>query len=257
MKGSVLIYSFMLVFLSNTSCNKEEKRGEVKVPSATKSTWESEEYGLDRYFEKHEIKPTAVFYNKYDSSEILFFNHRIKWINKDNHIQLNINGDVFSLDGETTLNSVWGSDKDSVHFVNNWDEIKYYKSPDYEVVGIRMHFDRCNGLGCSVNHFLWYDLKKKTKNYFGTFRTENKLALYSFNNNKSVDYLSKTFVGDAQGATEMNFITELYSLNEKGKFVLQKNPSGDAYRITQTTFPNDTTIEGDRVTIHWFENIKE
>lgn len=62
-------------------------------------------------------------------------------------------------------------------------------------------------------------LKKKTKNFFGTFRTDNKLAIYSFNN-KSVDYISGTFIGDAQGATPMNVISELYFLNDKGEFIL-------------------------------------
>ena len=258
MKNNFSICLFLL-FLLNISCIKKEeekKEGEIKINSAI-AIWQSEEYGLDRYFEKYEIKPTAIFYNMQDESEILFFNHRIKWINKDNHIQLNIDGDVFSLDGETTLNAVWGSDKDSVNFTNDWDEMKYYKSPHYELIGIRLHFDPCNGIGCSVNHFLWYDFKRKKKNYFGTFRTDNKLALYAFNNNACVDYLSGTFVGDAQGGTAMNFNRELYSLNNKGKFVLQKDSNGDVYKITQTTFPNDTTINGDNVTVHWFENIKE
>lgn len=260
MKSSFFILSFLLFFLF-ISCTKEAKKeveNAVTVKTvAVKAVWESEDYGLDRYFEKHEIKPTAIFYNKQDGSDILFFNHRINWVNKDNNIQLNIDGDVFSLDGETTLNAVWGSDKDSVNFTNDWDEMKYYKSPDYELVGIRMHFDPCTGIGCSVNHFLWYDFKRKTKNYFGTFRTDNKLALYAFNNNEFVDYLSGTFVGDAQGGTAMNFNRELYSLNGKGEFILQTDSKGNAYQISQTTFPNDTTIGGDKVTMNWFENIKE
>ena len=97
----------------------------------------------------------------------------------------------------------------------------------------------------------------QTENYFGTFRTDEELNLYLFNNNDQIDYLSRTFVGDAQGATEMNFITELYSLNKKGAFVLQKDSSGVPFQITQTTFPNDTTKVDIKVSIHWFENIKE
>jgi hypothetical protein len=255
MQYSFLIFLFTLLLL-NVSCIKEEQKETPKIV-AVKPVRQSEEYGLDNYFKKHEIQPDAVFYNMHDGSEILFFNHRVKWINKDNKIQLNIDGNIFGLDGETTLNAVWDNDKDTVSLVNDWDEMKYYKSKEYELIGIRMYFDPCNGIGCSANHFLWYDFKKKTKNYFGTFRTDNRLALYSFNNNESIDYLSKTFVGDAQGATEMNFVTELYSINGKGEFILQKDSNENPYKITQTTFPNDTTIKGDRLNIHWFENIKE
>ncbi len=245
-----------LFFVLNISCVKEKNVQEVKIADAGK-VWQSEEYGLDDYFKKNEIQPTAVFTNMHDASEILFFNHSVKWISKGGEIWMNIDGDVFRLDKGVTLNDVWGNDNDSVNYMNDWDEMKYYKYKNSEMIGIRMYFDQCTGIGCSVNYFLLYDLKKKTKNYFGTFRTDNKLALYSFNNKGSVGYLSRTFIGDAQGATEMNFITELYSLNDNGVFVLQKDLNGKPYQIIQTTFPNDTTIVGDKVTVHWFENIKE
>jgi hypothetical protein len=264
MKNYFLIFSIIAFFLLNSSCIKDKKNETAVVAKEdklitvpVKKIWESEEYGLDDYFERNEIKPTAVFYNKHDSSKIAFLNHLVRWINIDGVIKLNIDGDIFRLDKGITLNDVWGEDKDSITYMNDWDEMKYYKYKNYEMIGIRMHFDQCTGIGCSVNYFLWYDLKKRTKNYFGTFRTDNKLALYSFNNNQSIDYVSGTFIGDAQGGTEMHFKKELYSLNDKGVFILQQDSNGNPYQITQTTFPNDTTIPGDKVTINWFEDIKE
>jgi hypothetical protein len=124
-----------------------------------------------------------------------------------------------------------------------------------ELIGIRMTFYPCTGLGCSVDYYLIYDLQTRTKNFFGTFRTANNLSLYNFNNDDKLDYLSKTFSGDPQGSTPMEFIYELYSMENNGHFVQQKNESGQAYQIKQTTFPNDTT-KTEIFEQKWFKEIK-
>ena len=40
----------------------------------------------------------------------------------------------------------------------------------------------------------------------------DEMKLYKFNNDDKLDYLSKTFSGDACGSTPMHFIYELYSM---------------------------------------------
>ena len=196
---------------------------------------------LDHYFGEHEIIPSIVVNNiERNQTEVQLLKHKIKWLNTDDETKIKIDNDLFSLRDKATLNIVWDS-KDSVDFANNWDEMKLYKINDRELIGIRMSFQPCTGLGCSVDYFLIYDLLTKTQNCFGTFRTDNKLALYHFNNDDRLDYLSKTFSGDAQGSTPMEFIYELYSMENNGHFVQQKDKNGQTYQIKQTTFPNDTT----------------
>ena len=119
-----------------------------------------------------------------------------------------------------------------------------------------MSFDPCTGLGCSVNYYLIYDVLTKTKNFFGTFRTDNELELFNFGNDDKLDYVSKTYNGDAHGSTPIEFIYELYSMEANGQFNGQKNSNGLTYQIKHTTFPNDTT-EADKFEEHWIVKIKQ
>lgn len=224
-----------------TSCNNkaENKTADLKTQASKASAFDRAR--LDYYFNKHEIKPSLIVTNTGgNQTEVQLSKHEIKWLNTSDETKIKIDNDLFTLKDKATLNIVWDN-KDSVDFANNWDEMKLYKINDRELIGIRMAFRPCTGLGCSVDYFLIYDLQTKTRNFFGTFRTANKLALYNFNNDDKLDYLSKTFSGDAQGATPMEFIYELYSMESNGRFVQQKNSGGQTYQIKQTTFPNDTT----------------
>ncbi len=245
------------------ACKQEQaenvviQKHQVDITAHIQDTTSKEEYDIDAYFNRYKIQPMAIVLNTYTESEISIFYHKIKWIDKDGMNTIRIDGKLIDLETKVTLNPVWDKGGDSVKFINNWDEIKYYRLNGNEFIAVRMHFNPFAGLGCSVYYFLVYDFKNKTENYFGTFRTDEELNLYSFNNNDQIDYLSRTFVGDAQGATEMNFITELYSLNKKGAFVLQKDSNGAPFQINQTIFSNDTTKKNIQIIIHWFENIKE
>ena len=224
-----------------TSCNNktENKATDLKTQANKASSFDRDR--LDYYFDEYEIKPSiAVNNTEGNQTEVQLSKHKIKWLNTDDETKIKIDNDLFTLKDKSTLNIVWDN-KDSVDFANNWDEMKLYKINDRELIGIRMSFKPCTGLGCSVDYFLIYDLQTKTKNFFGTFRTDNKLALYKFNNDDKLDYLSKTFSGDAHGSTPMEFIYELYSMENNGHFMQQKNSSGQTYQIKQTTFPNDTT----------------
>ena len=79
--------------------------------------------------------------------------------------------------------------------------------------------------------------------------------IFDFSNDNKVDYISKTFRGDAHGSTPMEFIYELYSMDTNGHFKEQKDNGGLTYQINHTTFPNDTT-KTDKLTEHWITKIK-
>lgn len=184
---------------------------------------------VKNHFELRSIKPSIIINNtEGNQTDIQLGNHKIKWFNTDDETKIKIDNDIFTLKDKATLNIVHYG-KDTVDFANNWDEIKLFKHNDREYIGIRMSFSPCTGLGCSVDYFLIYDVKTKSKNFFGTFRTDNELELFNFNNDCKIDYLAKTYNGDAHGSTPIEFIYELYSMDTNGQFKMQKDNGGLTY----------------------------
>lgn len=249
------ILKLLLLFTCFAAC-KSKTQPEITSPEPQTTTsvqsFSSDRDNLDNYFEEHELKPVLVVNNPNDNeTSIQLSKHKIEWIDTDDETKIKINNDVFSLRDKATINIVWDDDKDSVDLANNWDEMKLYNFNGRELIGIRMSFHPCTGLGCGVSYFLIYDPRTKTKNFFGTFRIDNTLALYDFKNDDKLDYLSKTFKGDAHGSKPMEFIYELYSMENNGQFVQQKNVAGQPYQIKHTTFPNDTT-KADTYEKRWF-----
>jgi hypothetical protein len=210
---------------------------------------------LKQHFELYRIKPSIEINNtEGNQTDIQLANHKIKWFDKDDETRIKIDNDLFTLKDKVTLNIVHYG-KDSVDFTNNWDKMKLFKHNEREYIGIRMSFVPCTGLGCSVDYFLIYNVETKTKNFFGTFRTDNELELFNFNNDDKIDFVAKTFNGDAHGSTPIEFIYELYSMDTNGQFKEQKDKSGLTYQIKHTTFPNDTT-KTDVLWEHWIAKIK-
>ena len=210
---------------------------------------------LKQHFEAHKIKPSVQINNtEGNQTDIQLANHKIKWFDKDDETKIKIDNDLFTLKDKVTLNNV-SYGKDSVDFSNNWDEIKLFKHNDREYIGIRMSFAPCVGLGCSVDFFLIYDVKTKTKNFFGTFRTDRELELFNYGNDEKIDFVAKTHNGSANGSTPIERIYELYSMDTNGQFKVQKDAGGLTYQIKHTAFPNDTT-KTDKLTEHWITKIK-
>ena len=246
-----LIYSLVILIILTSCCIDKNKKKYIEKPITTEISINEQ---LRTYFDKYRISPSITINNtEGNQTVILLSNHKIKWFKTENETKIKIDNDIFSVMDKVTLNNVHDSE-DSVNFANNWDEIKLYKYDDREIIGIRMLNDPCTGIGCSVNYFLIYDLKTKTKNFFGTFRTNNELALYDFRKDGKIDYLSKSFSGDAQDTTPMKFIYELFSMKPNGQFKQENDTNGKAYQIIQTTFPEDTT-RTDLFEQHWIEKI--
>jgi hypothetical protein len=207
--------------------------------SASRLIIEERHEKLAAYFASYRLKPVQIVENRdYTLSDIKLGNHKILWLDSVGENRIKIDDDLFALKGKSTLNLVNGK-KDCPDFSNSWDLIKLYKFNDRELVGIRMQYYPCSGLACAVNYYLVYDLATKTQNYFGTFRTDDELELYDFNNDNKLDYVSKSFEGDAQGSTPMGFIYELYSMESSGQFYPFMKSDSTACSIKLTTFPGD------------------
>ena len=193
-----------------------------------KQTKKSIEKRLKRYFERHKIKPSMVINNEYNGARderveiIKVSNHKITWFHSYKEPKIKINDDLFTLEEKVSLNNADDSRKIEGKIVNNWIQIKLFKVNGRELIGIEMGNDPCTGLMCSVTFFLIYDLKTKSKNFFGDFRINNELKLYDFRNNGMIDFLGTTNVGFTYTAGfEFKHIYELYTLDKKGNFQRQ------------------------------------
>ncbi len=247
----------VLFFLILVSCNEKKSTSPVVKKPFLKTKQEkiidTTQYfeKLNNYFDLYKLTPSIVV-NNIDNDNVLaeIGNHKIKWIDSDDETKIKIDDDLFSFKDELSFN-----DKSRIDFVNNWDQIQLYKFNGKEIIIIRMSFYPCNGLGCSADYFLFYDVSSKGKSYFETFRTNREIELFNFNNDDKIDYVSKTFKGDYHDATPIETIYELFSLEKDGKFKLQKDKKGLKYQIKITTFPEKLN-KIDEYSEYWINNTK-
>ncbi len=245
----------ILLLMSFLAACTQNKKDNVESRMTVKKTEKAISEKLNDYFSGFEIEPSIIVNNtEGNQATVQLAKHRVKWLDKEDETKIKIDEDLFSLKDKTTLNIVWDG-KDSVDFANNWDEIKLYKFNEREIIGIRMSYTPCTGLGCSVDYFLVYDVSTKTKNFFGTFRTDDKLALYNFGTDYRLKYISKTYSGDPKGITSISHLYKLYSMNDNGQFVEQNDSSGAAYQLTLRMSPDDTA-GADTLEQHWITQIK-
>ncbi|MES2544741.1 MAG: hypothetical protein V4548_07640 [Bacteroidota bacterium] len=215
---------------------------------------------IEKYLNSHEIKPRIILQNKnLDSlqSEIEVSQHKIKWIYNENNYEtkLQIDDNLFSLKDKITLNETAENQKDSINFANNWDEIKFYKIGERELIGIRMSYYHCVGLGCSVDYYLFYDLKTKAKNFFGTFKTGNEMKLFDFGVNR-IDFVSKTYIEIGYGVDKpISHLYQLFSLKENGEFEIQKDKNGKLYYLKRFFHTNNEKENRSKFQQNWFTKI--
>lgn len=271
---------FILLFLTlSTSCFAQQRRvplitpiptGSIPEPPAAKKKKplpqykESVEERLKYYFYGSEIVPSIIVNNtESDQTEIQLENNKIEWIRGDNEVKIKINDDLFTLKDKKTINSLSLSrleqedDFEAVDFADNWEQIKFYKFGDRQLIGISMGNEPCTGIGCSVTFQLIYDLKTKSKTFFGTYRIEREVNLYDFKNDGTIDYLGKTYIGESDGiAKEISNVYKLYSMNEKGVFHLQLNDKQKPHFIKRT-FKAESYREIDsKFETSWLEEIR-
>jgi hypothetical protein len=269
----ILVLPIILTVLVVSSLTQETKIPPI-VPEPTDSIPEppdiktqkklpqyklSVEERLKNYFYGREIVPSIIVNNtERDQTKIQLENNKVEWIRNEKDIKIKINQDLFTLEGKKTINGLQGDNNyEAVNFANNWEQIKFYKFGNRQLIGISMGNEPCTGIGCSVAFQLIYDLKTKTKTFFGTYRIEREINLYDFKNDGTIDYLGKTYIGESDGvAVEINNIYKLYSMDEKGVFHPQFNNKQKPYFINRT-FEAESYKEIDsKFEANWLEEIK-
>lgn len=213
---------------------------------------------IRKYFDGEEIRPTQIVNNTGDlgrwkskTSTIKIGDHTIEWIDKVGKLteesSVKIDGELITLKDKKGVNNADEDRPISFDSVGQWDQIKLYKLYDLDVIGITMGPRSCTGLMCGVSAQLMYDVKTKQKTYFGTFRTDDETRLFRFTNENDYYYIAKNFDGDPHGDTAPQVITyELYKREPSGKFVVQKNATGEKYYIKHTIL-TDMEFDGDKV----------
>ncbi|GLB48734.1 hypothetical protein [Neptunitalea lumnitzerae] len=246
-----LTFILILIF----SCSNENKT-KPKTDLAKKVN-----YGtiISEYLESRKNEPTLIFNNTYYPNKrfnIRLAENDIKWSEKDNALEIIINGTKVNTSEKVTLNNTWGENVDSVNFANTVRQIKFYESDS--LLGFVLTNEPCSGLACSVNYQLIYDLKTKSESYFGRFKTGFELELYDFNHDSRIDFLSKTLYGRKE---QMMDTTEfiMYSQTEKGNFQEFRTEEQNRFtfrHIYPAIYPGqnkDTVV--DKFEENWIEKI--
>lgn len=259
--------AFVIYILSNQSTkdvniSKAETQFKAPIkaefPESVENNYEKVAENLDIYLSGHEIEPYMVINNISGTQKnIKLGRHKIYWIDKDkDNIKLKINDDLFRINKYTTLNKVWGG-KDKVEYFNEWKQIKLFKVDGKELIGIKFYFYMCNGLGCYVSYYLIYDVETKRKNFFGAYCMDDSLKIYDFNFDGKIDYLGKTYVGNrcSEPNQDSESIYTLFTLNNKGKFLLRKDKEQKPYFIKQKFWNEGYKTIDEMFEQSWTENI--
>lgn len=237
MKQLILL---LLSIILLASCKKADKKEDI-VTTAIKDT--KAENGINEklgnHFSRYRIEPQVIVNNTDDRTEIDFLGHQIKWLDSGKETRFVIDNQQLSLKNEMTLNEMVNSERFNVDLANNWSQIKLYSHGDSEIIAIRMNYSPCSGTGCSVDYYLIYSVTAKTTNYFGTYgidnEFDNELCLYDFQNGK-ISFVSKSLTDKSE---TRHIIYELYSMDDKGIFQIQRKPDGKTYTIEESFGAND------------------
>lgn len=267
------IFLLLLLLISPSICFNQKPVGPLSVPEELppktkpfkyKAPKMSVKEKLEYYFLKTEIEPWYIVNNIdrfNEKSDITVGGHRVKWSGSyKEQTKIDIDGDVFSLEDKTShkkLDEGESVEGRNVNFADQWEQIKLYDIGGRQLIGISMGSHPCTGIGCSVTFFLIYDLKTKSKSFFGSYRIDHEVKLYDFGNDGTIDFLSATYSGGSDGvAKEIVNTHELFTMDEGGTFKLQTDKKGKKYFLKRT-FKAESYKELDKKFVHnWVEEIK-
>lgn len=224
---------------------------------------------FENYLINHEIKPLLTIENDYNGArqdrtqKVKISNHTITWfhsieiINKSTieTLKIKIDDNLISLKDKESLNDA-GDGKINGDFVNDWDKIKLYNIKGRELIGIEIRQNFCTGLACSVTFFLVYDLKTKNSNFFGDFRVDNRMKLYDFEKNGTIDFLATEIDNAYSSGLEITRTYNSYTLDKKGIFQLQNDKNKKPYFIKRVFISDDDSEIDDKFEQKWVEKIK-
>ena len=158
-----------------------------------------------------------------------------------------------------TLNFVQEKRTDNVDFANKWDQIKFFKFGDRELIGISMYNDPCTGIGCRVQMILIYDLKTKTANFFGTYRflLDREFGLFDFGNDGTLDFLSGTYKSESEGISNGFYnVYEIFTFRNTGVFQLKLNRNRKPYFMKRIYKEEYYEEVDEKFEYDWIEEIK-
>ncbi len=237
----------------------KEKKSKIKIKKL------SVKEKLKYYFISREVKPSVIVNNVTDSmlkngEEVVnIADHKVVWdFSSDKETKIKIDGDAFSLKNQKTLNIV-DSDKASVDFTNDWDQIKLFEFGDRKLIGISMVNNPCTGIGCRVMNYLIYDLKTKNKTFFGTYRfaLDREFGLFDFGNDGTLDFLSGTYDDGNDGkGIEFKNIYQIFTMDDKGFFHVQTDIKGKPYFMKRVYKEDDYEEIDAKFEHYWIEEIK-
>lgn len=244
MKSTIKILTILTVLFICISANDKTDNSTEKI-----------DYGkmIEEYLRIKTIEPTVVFNND-GRNEIDLLEHKISWLPFEKGIEISIDGHSIKTSDKVTSNPVWDTGVDSVNFANFLHQIKVYESDS--LIGFVLTNTPCNGLGCSVNYPIIYNIKTKRQTYFGRFRTGFEFELYDFNSDDRPDYLSKTFFGrNAQGIDTTEFVLYSETVNGDFKEFQTKEQKKFWFKHTYTEF--QMNLDNEKFEENWTEKINK
>ena len=142
-------------------------------------------------------------------------------------ISLTINGKNVFIDYHDT-----GSTQDLFSFYPSSFLYFTFKRKQYFYIEAGI-LDCFSGSACSQNYYLVYDFSNNTLSSFGMFRVDGELFFGDANKDNQLDFVWIKNDGffPINTDTPNYFNADLYSINAKGKFVLQKDKKGNIYSI--------------------------
>lgn len=194
----------------------------------------------------YKIQPVDSLVTEYNISQLENYkigNNNIQIFKKDsfNINWIKINSNKLLIKNLKTINNPTDGDNEEM-FCNSLQKVKLYNFNSNDVILLEFTSYPSTGLGSSVTDYLIYDVKNNQLNLFENFRRADS-DFYNFPFNKKLNYISSDFTGDYHGATPMHFISKIYSLNDNGKFQLEKDSNGKEYFYETVTYLNELKKE--------------
>ncbi len=249
---SLLNISFLITLFF--SCSSEKNQSEII--SEKKLSVEKRDliyqHIIDKYLETIEITPDLTI-NNIDTSYYNILGNYIEWKQLERGLQIKINNEIINTSKAITT-AVRQSDIDSVNFVNNISQIKFYKKEN--IICFKLSFYPCTGMGCSVIYTLIYDIDNRKISYFGGYGSGFESNLYHIKNQEKTYYISRFYSGRSASLIDTTEYV-LFIKNNSGDFSEERDSLNNYYFFTYISRMNGNVFSDTLIINNWFEDIEK